>query len=111
MTSRSRPPASGEAARAAGWLGPWLAAGALGLWSADPAGPLLAIAAVGVSAAAVWGVPRSRASAVGLVLLVSGILAGFGAHRQVASVTQDWPAYWSEREERIDDLLADRMER
>jgi len=72
--------------------------GALSLWAALPSGSLLALAAAGVTAVAVWGRP-GRSGAIGIALLLAGILAGFGAHRQAARLTGDWDAYWGGRVE------------
>lgn len=102
---------SPQAAAAAGWLGPWLAAAGLALWTAIPGGAPLILAAAGVTAAALWGRGGSRLWTLGTVVVVGGILAGFEAHRQGSSLRDDWPAYWAGREAAIGDQLDEELQR
>jgi signal transduction histidine kinase len=97
---------------AAGWLGPWLAIAALGLWTSSPAAISLLVAALGVTASVLWG-PRGRgpAWAVGSVLLVGAIAIGFAAHRDVDRVLRDFDAYWAERDTAVGGILSLELDR
>jgi len=97
---------------AAGWLGPWLAIAALGLWSSSPAGVSLVVAALGVTASVLWG-PRDRrpAWALGSILLVAAVALGFSAHRQVDRVLEDFDAYWAERDTAVGSILSQELDR
>jgi len=111
MTSPSRSfGGSRRVAAAAALGGSWLGVAALGLWAAYPTGWLLLLAAAGTLAA----VPRdgvgSRGRALGTVVLLGGILAGFGAHRQVGRVVSDWEGYWSAREAAVGERLEAALE-
>lgn len=86
-----------------------MALGALSLWTALPDGGLLVLAAVGVTAAVVWGHPR-RSGGIGSALLILGILAGFGADRQVRRLTGDWDGYWNDRIEWVGERLNQALE-
>ena len=92
-------------------LGPWVAVAALAIWTAAPAAPMLAVAALGV----VCGISHragSRRTAwhAGLAVLVFTITMGFVAHRQVRDVTADWERYWSERQAEVGQILGLRLE-
>lgn len=80
---------------------------ALGLWAATPGAPTLLLAAVGVVAAALWGSLRGRTVwALGIVVLLAGILAGFYADRQVRVLTTGWDEYWTAREAEVGQRLS-----
>ena len=99
-----------QAAAAAGWLGPWLGVASLALWSAYPGGVALAVTSAGLLAGIVWGDRRTLAGAVGLVVLLGGVLAGFLAQRDVARVSGDWAAYWQDREAVVGERLDAELE-
>ncbi len=103
-----------HAAASAGWLGPWLGVGALGLWATAPTGAPLVLAAAGVAVAAAWNRRSSRTWAAGVVVLLLGILAGFVANRQVRTLRSDWNGYWEKREasvgEQLDRALTNRLD-
>jgi len=83
----------------------WMWAGGFTPWP-------LVVAAVGVMLAILLpGGPRTRPSALGLSLLTVGILVAFGAERQVSLVEGDWDQYWSQRVDRIGDLLSGELDR
>ena len=113
MTSPSRSSVvAARTAATAGWLGPWLALGALALWTASPDPTLLAVAAVGATATALWGaMGRGPVWGVGVGLLVVGILVGFAAHRQVDDVVAGWDRYWSGRLAEVGELLSEELDR
>ena len=96
------------AARAVGWLGPWIALVSLSLWAASPGHAILVLAAAGVTAALLWG-PRKRGMAwgTGSAILVLAILAAFGAQRQVGELTSGWDEYWAEREQEVGETRLD----
>ena len=91
-----------NAARAVGWLGPWIALASLSLWAASPGHAVLVLAAAGSTAALLWG-PRRRGGAwgAGSAILVLAILAAFGAQHQVGQLTSGWDEYWAEREQDV----------
>lgn len=97
-----------RAARAAGWLGPWIALASLSLWAASPGPAALVLAASGATAALLWG-PRRRGIAwgAGSAILVLAILAAFGAQRQVGELTSGWDEYWAEREDEVGRIRLD----
>jgi two-component system, NtrC family, nitrogen regulation sensor histidine kinase NtrY len=101
-----------RALAAAGWLGPWLAIAALGLWTSSPAAISLLVSALGVTVSVLWG-PRGRgpAWAIGSILLVGAIAVGFAAHREVDSVLADFDAYWAERDTAVGGLLGLELDR
>ncbi|HUF77159.1 MAG TPA: hypothetical protein VMM35_12815, partial [Longimicrobiales bacterium] len=97
---------------AAGWLGPWLAIAALGLWTGSPAPASLVVAALGVTASAVWGPPRrGPAWAAGSILLLASIVVGFAAHRQVGRVLVDFDTYWAQRDTVVGSILSQELDR
>ena len=95
-----------------GLLGPWIAVVSLALWSGGQGPWPLWVAAAALIGSIVLG-PRGRGPArpIGISLLLAGILVGFFAERQVASVLQDWERYWAERVNEIGDLLSDELDR
>ncbi|GMV04752.1 MAG: hypothetical protein AMXMBFR53_10320 [Gemmatimonadota bacterium] len=112
MTSPSHSSGSlRRVASAAAFGGSWLGVAALALWAAHPAGWLLPLAAAGLLAGVRPGSAGSRARALGSVVLLGGILAGFSAHRQVGRVLSDWDAYWSGREAAVGARLDAALER
>lgn len=111
MTPRSSSSHSwAPAAAAAGWLGPWLGVAALALWSSWPGTAALLAATAGLLAGVFWGERRTTVGALGAVVLLAGIVAGFSAHRQVARVSGDWDAYWQAREEVVGERLNAELE-
>ena len=109
MSSGSAPTPE-RMALAAGWLGPWLAIAALGLWTSSPDAISLALAALGVASAALLG-PRSRgtAGAVALALLIAAVVGAFSAHRRVDAVRADFDGYWTARDAVVGGLLSDEL--
>ncbi|MCH7991720.1 MAG: LLM class flavin-dependent oxidoreductase, partial [Gemmatimonadetes bacterium] len=101
-----------RASRMFGLLGPWVAVVSLALWSGGQGPWPLWVAAAALIGSIVLG-PRGRGPArpIGISLLLAGILVGFFAERQVASVLQDWERYWVERVDEIGDLLSDELDR
>jgi PAS domain S-box-containing protein len=108
----SHAPRGARAFAAAGWLGPWLAVAALGLWTSSPASSSLALAALGVAASLIAG-PRGRGLAwgAGTVVLVAGIASGFAAHRQVDRVLFDFDRYWADRDTTVGRILGQELDR
>ncbi len=94
-----------------GRMGPWLAVAALALWSARPGGASLVLASAGVVAGLLWRRERATSWAIGTVILMSGIVGAFAAHRQVALLQADWPAYWEQREAEVGVLLDEELQR
>ncbi|MEJ2205641.1 MAG: hypothetical protein P8170_16200, partial [Gemmatimonadota bacterium] len=109
MTSRHRFLLS-DVTGAAGWLAPWMGIVALGLWARVPGGAPLAVAAFGLIAGTFWTRSRTRLAALGSVVMLCGILAGYYAHRQTERISSHWGAYVDGREERIGSLLDERLE-
>lgn len=72
--------------------------GGLALWAARPNEWILSLAAAGLVAGALLGDRGGRLRAAGSLVLLTGILAGFAAHRQVGALAGGWEAYWSARE-------------
>lgn len=95
----------------AGWLGPWISLAALGLWTAEPRGLLLVLAAAGGVAGFSRPRQKSRWALAGAAVLLVLIGLGFGAHRRVARVVDDFDAYWAQREEVVGRMLSQRLER
>lgn len=56
------------------------------------------------------GQERGRPWSLGVVLLVTGILVGFHAERQVNQVLTDWDGYWAGRVETVGELLRVELE-
>jgi signal transduction histidine kinase/HAMP domain-containing protein len=104
--------AGGRLTVAAGWLGPWLAVAALGLWTSSPDVGSLLLAALGVFAGAVLH-PTGRGVARGIAvsILVAAIVTAFWGHRRVDSVLTDFDAYWTARDEVVGGLLGGDLDR
>jgi signal transduction histidine kinase len=83
---------------------------ALGFWAQFPGGASLAVASLGLVAGAFWARARTRVAALGFVVLLGGILAGYASLRQTDRISSDWEAYWADRQERIGALLDERLE-
>ena len=100
-----------RAVATAGWLGPWVALAALGLWTSEPAGRWLALAALGV-VAALWR-PRGRGRwpLAGAVFLALVTLFALDGQRRVESVLDDFDAYWAERDTVVGRMLGQRLDR
>ena len=97
---------------AAGWLGPWLAISALGLWTASPSPVTLVAAALGVTVSVVWSPGRRRlAWGLGSILLVAAVALGFAAHRQVDRVLLDFESYWAQRDTAVGSILSQQLDR
>lgn len=91
---------------------PWLAVVSLWAWSGGvPVWPLLAAAVLVVFGALLRPGPGQRVRAWALALVTVGILVGFHAERQIAFVASDWDRYWSERVDRVGDLLSAELDR
>ena len=91
-----------RAARAVGWLGPWIVLASLSLWTASPGDAVLVLAAAGATAALLWPPRwRGRTWGAGSAILVLAILAAFGAQRQVDQLTSGWDEYWTELEQEV----------
>lgn len=111
MTSSSRFSAGGpRLASGAGWAGPWLGVAGLASWAALPSPWFLVVAAAGLVAGALPGLAGSRMRAVGSLIVLTGILAGFVAHRQVDGLAAGWDDYWSGREAEVGRRLESALE-
>jgi signal transduction histidine kinase/HAMP domain-containing protein len=91
-------------------FGPWLAVSALAAWAARPSVWLLTGAAAAILAAALASPRAPRRRALAAFAVLSGILAGFAAHRQAARVTADFAAYWAGQEASVGAKLEDALE-
>jgi two-component system, NtrC family, nitrogen regulation sensor histidine kinase NtrY len=105
------PSQAGRVLAAAGWLGPWLAIAALGLWTGSPAPVSLVVAALGVTASVVAPPRRGPAWAAGSIVLLASIVVGFAAHRQVGQVLADFDAYWAQRDTAVGSILSQELDR
>jgi len=105
-------PRAGPIASAAGWLGPWLAVAALGLWTSAPDTISLAVAALGVTISVVLG-PRGRGpkGSIALVLLITAVVVAFSGHRRVDAVLADFDGYWAARDTVVGGLLEAELDR
>ena len=83
---------------------------ALGIWAASPGGATLTVASAGFLAGVLWGRHRTLAGALGSILIVAGILAGFVAHRQIDRVAGSWDGYWQQREAVVGERLSRELE-
>ena len=105
-------PRSERTAGAVGWLAPWLALCALGLWTASPDSLWLLAAALGVTAgAAVRPKSLGLAWGSGLVVLVGSVVVGFYGHRQVDEIVHDFDAWWADRSAVVGEIFSEEMTR
>ncbi len=101
-----------RAARAAGWLGPWLAVSALGLWTSSPDTASLLVAALGVAAALLWGRRRrSVAWGLGLALIVVAMGLAVVARGRANHVLSDFDSYWAQRDTAVGGILSQELDR
>ena len=111
MSSKPETPRSGPLPPPwAGAVGPWVAVAALAAWSAHPTAWFLAVAALGVVAAATGAAGVGRWRSVGLAVLVGGTVAGFAAHHRSAEVAGDWDGYWARQEARVGERIESALE-
>ena len=92
-------------------VGPWCAAAALWVWAGTSSVWLLPLCA-GFLLTSLHDSGRAgnRWRAVGISVLVIGILVGFAGERQIGEVSRDWDEYWSERVDEVGVLLREELE-
>ena len=94
-----------------GWAGPWVGVAALWIWSGGTTPwPLLVAAGALAITLITAGQERGRSWSLGVVLVVTGILVGLHAERQVNDVLTDWDGYWAGRVETVGELLRVELE-
>ncbi|MGE0159318.1 MAG: ATP-binding protein [Gemmatimonadales bacterium] len=105
------PAPAARAVVAAGWLGPWVALGALALWTSSPSLWLLALAFAGL-ALGLWR-PSARGwwSLAGGGVLLAALLTGYAAHRETSRVLDDFESYWADRDTVVGEMLGQRLDR
>ncbi len=77
---------------------PWAALLALATWARWPGPIWLVVAAGTVTAALIAGRYGPVRRIVGLLVVLVGVLVGFGVQQRDVHLTRSWDAYWSDRE-------------
>jgi two-component system nitrogen regulation sensor histidine kinase NtrY len=96
--------APAPAARALRLL-PWVGLVLLALWTGRPSPWWLVGASAALVGSVALGVVRDRVRALGVILLLAAVVAGFAAHARLVGLGRDFEAYWTLREERVAALL------